>query len=111
MSWQNLVVAWHLNRLCLAAPFLRFLKNLKAQGYRINLCYVWLNSISLTQERVALRVKMSGHTIPPDVSARRYARSMQNFHDLFCQLPTNGACSTTPSSIMKKSRLKQKVGN
>lgn len=60
-----------------------FLKRLKAQGYRINLCYVWLNSIALAQERVALRVKMGGHNIPPDVIARRYARSIQNFRDLY----------------------------
>lgn len=60
-----------------------FLAKLKTQGYRINLCYVWLNSIALAQERVALRVKMGGHNIPPDVIARRYARSIQNFRDLY----------------------------
>lgn len=60
-----------------------FLKKLKAQGYRINLCYVWLDSFALAQERVALRVKMGGHNIPPDVIARRYGRSIQNFRDLY----------------------------
>ncbi|WP_395005763.1 zeta toxin family protein [Undibacterium sp.] len=69
--------------------FSAFLENLKAQGYRINLCYVRLISISLTQERIALQVKMSGHTIPPDVIARRYARSMQNFGDLPLPLADN----------------------
>jgi predicted ABC-type ATPase len=63
-----------------------FLKKLKAQGYRVNLCYVWLDSIALAQERVALRVKMGGHNIPPDVIARRYGRSIQNFRDLYLPL-------------------------
>ncbi len=60
-----------------------FLKKLKAQGYRVNLFYVWLDSIALAQERVALRVKMGGHNIPPDMIARRYGRSIQNFRDLY----------------------------
>lgn len=60
-----------------------FLTKLKAQGYRVDLCYVWLNSVALAQERVALRVRMGGHTIPPDVIARRYARSVQNFRSLY----------------------------
>lgn len=60
-----------------------FLTKLKAQGYRVDLCYVWLNSAQLAQERVALRVRMGGHAIPPDVIARRYARSVQNFRSLY----------------------------
>lgn len=60
-----------------------FLKRLKLQGYRINVCYVWLSSIALAQERVALRVRMGGHNIPPDVIARRYGRSIQNFRELY----------------------------
>ncbi len=60
-----------------------FLTKLKAQGYRVDLCYVWLNSVALAQERVALRVRMGGHDIPPDVIERRYARSVQNFRSLY----------------------------
>ena len=63
-----------------------FLAKLKTQGYRINLCYVWLNSIALAQERVALRVKMGGQNIPAEVIAPRYARSIQNFRDLYLPL-------------------------
>ncbi|GAC1380062.1 MAG: zeta toxin family protein [Aquirhabdus sp.] len=63
-----------------------FLTKLKAQGYRVDVCYVWLNSIALAQERVALRVKMGGHHIPPEVIERRYARSVQNFRNLYLPL-------------------------
>lgn len=60
-----------------------FLTKLKAQGYRVSLCYVWLDSEALAQSRVALRVKMGGHSIPPDVIARRYLRSVRNFKNLY----------------------------
>ncbi len=63
-----------------------FLTKLKAQGYRVDLCYVWLNSAMLAQERVALRVRMGGHHIPPEVIARRYARSVQNFRSLYLSI-------------------------
>jgi predicted ABC-type ATPase len=60
-----------------------FLTKLKARGYRVDVCYVWLNSVALAQERVALRVKMGGHHIPAEVIERRYARSAQNFRNLY----------------------------
>ena len=63
-----------------------FLKRLKSQGYHVGLCFVWLNSVELAKERVALRVKMGGHHIPDDVIERRYARSIQNFRNLYLPL-------------------------
>ena len=59
------------------------LKKLKTKGYRVDVCYVWLNSVRLAQERVELRVRMGGHAIPPDVIERRYARSVRNFRSLY----------------------------
>ena len=58
-------------------------------GYRVDLFYVWLNSVTLAQQRVALRVKMGGHAIPPEVIERRYARSAQNFRSLYLPLANN----------------------
>lgn len=66
-----------------------FLTKLKAKGYRVDLFYVWLNSVTLAQQRVALRVKMGGHAIPPEVIERRYARSAQNFRSLYLPLANN----------------------
>jgi predicted ABC-type ATPase len=63
-----------------------FLKKLKSQGYHVGLCFVWLNSAELAKERVALRVQMGGHHIPDDVIERRYARSIQNFRNLYLPL-------------------------
>jgi len=66
-----------------------FLTKLKTKGYRVDLFYVWLNSVTLAQQRVALRVKMGGHAIPPEVIERRYARSAQNFRSLYLPLANN----------------------
>lgn len=63
--------------------FAVFLTKLKAKGYRVDLFFVWLNSVALAQQRVALRVRMGGHAIPPEVIERRYARSIRNFCSLY----------------------------
>jgi predicted ABC-type ATPase len=66
-----------------------FLTKLKAKGYRVDMFFVWLNSVALAQQRVALRVKMGGHAIPPDVIERRFARSAQNFRSLYLPIVDN----------------------
>lgn len=66
-----------------------FLAKLKNKGYRVDLFFVWLNNAALAQERVALRVSMGGHTIPPDVIERRYTRSIRNFHSLYLPIADN----------------------
>lgn len=63
--------------------FAVFLAKLKQQGYAVDVCYVWLNSSALAQQRVATRVKMGGHSIPPDVITRRYERRLRNFKSLY----------------------------
>lgn len=60
-----------------------FLTKLKTKGYRVDVFFVWLNSVGLARQRVALRVKMGGHAIPPEVIERRYARSAQNFRSMY----------------------------
>ncbi len=54
-----------------ARTFARFLKKCLAQGYRINLVYVWLESAELAVNRVARRVASGGHNIPEDIIRRR----------------------------------------
>ena len=54
-----------------ARTFVRFLKKCQAQGYRINLVYVWLESAELAVNRVARRVASGGHNIPEDIIRRR----------------------------------------
>ena len=69
-----------------ARSFAPFLRQCQTQGYRVNLIYVWLNSIELAVTRVALRVASGGHNIPEDVIRRRYNRGRINFLELYSQL-------------------------
>ena len=57
-----------------ARSFAPFLRQCQAQGYQVNLIYVWLNTVELAITRVALRVASGGHNIPEDVIRRRYDR-------------------------------------
>jgi predicted ABC-type ATPase len=66
--------------------FAPFLKQLIADGYRVRLVYVWLNSPDLCVSRVAARFRSGGHTVDEDVVRRRYQRSVNNFFSLFRQL-------------------------
>ena len=69
-----------------ARTFAPFLRQCQARGYRINLIYVWLNSVELAITRVALRVASGGHNIPEDTIRRRYDRGRKNFLELYSEL-------------------------
>lgn len=66
-----------------ARTFAPFLRQCQAQGYQVNLIYVWLNSVELAITRVALRVASGGHNIPEDVIRRRYYQGRKNFLELY----------------------------
>lgn len=69
-----------------ARSFAPFLRQCQAQGYRVNLIYVWLSSVELAITRVALRVASGGHNIPEDVICRRYGRGRKNFLEIYSKL-------------------------
>lgn len=53
------------------------------QGYKVTLLFVWLQDVEMARERVALRVSMGGHDIPPYLIERRYHRGLQNLFKVF----------------------------
>jgi predicted ABC-type ATPase len=63
--------------------FAPFLKQLIADGYRVSLVYVWLNSPDLCVSRVAARGRSGGHTVDEEIVRRRYLRSLNNFFGLY----------------------------
>lgn len=58
--------------------YLRLIQKLKANGWKVNLFYLWLPSIEMSIERVAERVAHGGHNIPLEAIIRRYPRSITN---------------------------------
>ena len=63
--------------------FARFLRGLKANGYRVSIYYFSLASADLAVARVQRRVLMGGHDIPEEDIRRRFERSRQNFVNLY----------------------------
>ncbi len=63
--------------------FVPLLKQCKAEGYKINLIFLWLHSVELAIQRVKFRVEYGGHAIPIETIARRYKRGLENLFGLY----------------------------
>ena len=59
--------------------YLPLLKNAKTHGFKITLFFVYLNTVELAINRVAVRVSKGGHHILKDVIIRRYHKGLTNF--------------------------------
>ena len=58
--------------------YLRMIRKLVADGWLVQMFYLWLPSVEACRQRVAERVKHGGHNIPADVIERRCFRSVRN---------------------------------
>lgn len=58
--------------------YLPFLRDLREDGYVVELYYFWLDSPELPIERVHARVRRGGHSIPEATIRQRYGRSIRN---------------------------------
>lgn len=63
--------------------YVNLLKVLKADGYEINLFFLWLRDVELAIERVAERVRRGGHDVPGNVVRRRYDRGIFNLFHIY----------------------------
>jgi len=59
--------------------YLRLLRELKKQGYRVHLFFLWVDTVDVALARVRERVLKGGHDIPESVQYRRFGRSIRNF--------------------------------
>lgn len=62
-----------------------WLDELRASGYRAHLAFLSLPEVDLALKRVAERVRLGGHDIPPDVVRRRFAAGLKNFFSIYRQ--------------------------
>jgi predicted ABC-type ATPase len=63
--------------------YVPFLRQLRQDGYGVELYYFWLRSRELAISRVRTRVRSGGHDIPEDTIRQRYGRSVDNFWNLY----------------------------
>lgn len=63
--------------------YLKLIKQLKADGWQVELVYLALPSMGMSKLRVAERVRDGGHNIPVKDIERRFARSLRNLLEEF----------------------------
>lgn len=63
--------------------YCRRIKRWKLAGYRIEIVYLRLASVSLALRRIAARVKQGGHHVPRADVIRRFARGWNNFETVY----------------------------
>lgn len=65
------------------------LREAKAQGYLLHLCYLHLATVQHSIRRVRERVKKGGHDVPLADLRRRFLPSLRNFFDRYLPLADN----------------------
>lgn len=63
-----------------AAVWLREAKN---AGYTIKAYFLWVKDVEVTIQRIRQRVVEGGHDISPEVSRRRFFKTIQNFFEIY----------------------------
>jgi predicted ABC-type ATPase len=63
--------------------FAPWLDELRTAGYQSHLAFLSLPSAELALERVAERVRLGGHHVPPDVVRRRFSGGLRNFFSIY----------------------------
>jgi predicted ABC-type ATPase len=65
--------------------YFRLLNEMKNDGYRILLFFLWLPSADLAVARVKNRVRQGGHNVPEPVIRRRFESGIRNLFRLYRQ--------------------------
>lgn len=66
--------------------FVRWIRQLREQGYRSQLIYLWVPDPALCLERVRTRVSLGGHDVPEETIRRRFESSLRNLFQLYLPL-------------------------
>ena len=78
-------------------------RRMLAEGWRVNLVYLWLPRVEASLNRVRRRVQQGGHNIPEQDIQRRYPRSLENLFRFYAPLCTETECfdnSTKPRRLI-----------
>ena len=62
------------------------LREARAAGYEVRLCYLWLPNVAMSLRRVRQRVRKGGHAVPEADLRRRFLPSLRNFFLLYLPL-------------------------
>jgi len=66
--------------------FIRIIEKLKKRKYKITLIYIFVESCQEAINKIRLRVKKGGHSVPEEDVIRRFYRSKKNFWNIYKNL-------------------------
>ena len=72
--------------------YLHLIRQLVADGWQVNLYYLWLEDVEVCINRVKTRVASGGHDVPRTTISRRYQRSVTNFINHYAPLCSSVVC-------------------
>lgn len=81
--------------------YLERLKRWRADGYRIEMVFLRLDSVDLALKRIELRVRSGGHDVPKTDVRRRFKRGWANFEAHYKQLADHWAVYDNTSGTAK----------
>lgn len=85
--------------------YLKRIKRLQKQGWKVSLYYLFVSSPELSISRVAERVAHGGHNIASEMIYRRFPKSLLNFYNEFLPIVDYAECilneGQEPLSIFK----------
>ena len=64
-----------------------FLRDAARAGYTVVLCFIGLDGVETSAQRVAMRVLQGGHDVPTEKLAARYDRTLVNLRRAIRELP------------------------
>lgn len=65
----------------------KFLREARAAGYTVVLCFIGLEDAGLSEERVSMRVSQGGHDVPTEKLKSRFPRTLANLKAAIAELP------------------------
>jgi predicted ABC-type ATPase len=77
----------------------RLLRELRSQGWRIVLFFLWVPSAEFSAGRVTERVAQGGHDISPEAIRRRFPRSLHNLFTVYAELCDEVYCYDHSASV------------
>ncbi|MEW6187302.1 MAG: zeta toxin family protein [Thermodesulfobacteriota bacterium] len=85
-KYRRLGVDFAIETTLAGRTYLNLLKEMKNEGYKIHLFFLWLRSPELALKRVNERVSMGGHNVPKETILRRFNRGFYNLFHLYRSL-------------------------
>ena len=81
--------------------YAKLISKLCADGWRVELIYLWIPSVAVSLDRVRERVAHGGHNIPSEAIVRRYPKSVYNLLYIYSDLCTSTACFDNSGDTLK----------